>query len=189
VSPRRIASQYWELAAPWIQSTEPSCPRPWQVGLRHDDKQKTAFSTGCGSSPLCSLAASNVPSRFECLMQSVLWGLTKPAWCTWMITSSAWHSRDSWMTCGRCSGGSEGPVRNNPDKCQLFHKIAQCLRHIVTPGRWTDPEKLEPVQRSQQQRQARGKKLPRVMCRQKEVHRWICRHRQAADPTHWREAN
>lgn len=109
----------------------------WQVGMHPDDKEKTAFTTGCGlyQFTVMPFGLCNAPATFERLMEFVLRGLT---WKTCLVYL------DDVMVMGR---NFEEHLRNlqevfdrfqaanlklNPKKCALFQKEVEFLGHIVS---------------------------------------------------------
>jgi hypothetical protein len=53
----------------------------WQVALHPSDKERTAFSTrqGLWQFTVMPFGLCNAPAMLECLMESILWGLTYEA--------------------------------------------------------------------------------------------------------------
>lgn len=123
----------------------------WQVGIHPDDKEKTAFTTGCGlyQFTVMPFGLCNAPATFERLMEFVLRGLT---WRTCLVYL------DDVMVMGR---NFEEHLKNlqevfdrfqaanlklNPKKCALFQKEVEFLGHVVSEkGIETSDSKIQSI--------------------------------------------
>lgn len=124
----------------------------WQVAMKPEDKEKTAFSTGTGhyQFTVMPFGLCNAPSTFERLMERVLAGLQ-------------WHSVvlyiDDVIVFGKTfaehvarleevlSRLRKTNLRLKPKKCELFQKEVAFLGHLVSKeGVKTQPAKVQTVQ-------------------------------------------
>ncbi|GFU28986.1 retrovirus-related Pol polyprotein from transposon 17.6 [Trichonephila clavipes] len=117
-----------------------------QVELHPDDKEKTAFTTGQGlwQFKVMPFGLCNAPATFECLMETVLGGLSYEACLVYL---------DDIIIVG-CS--FEEHLKNirrvlqklklSPSKCHLFWREVTYLGHIISSeGVRTDPNKISAV--------------------------------------------
>lgn len=123
----------------------------WQVGIRQEDKEKTAFSTGDGlyQFTVMPFGLCNAPATFERLMEMVLRGLT---WRTCLVylddilvmgKSFEEHLANLQEVFNRIRNAH---LMLNPKKCSLFQQRVEFLGHVVTAeGIHTDERKIEAV--------------------------------------------
>ena len=119
----------------------------WQVDMHPDDKEKTAFSTGCGlwNFRTMPFGLCNAPATFERLMDLVLKGLP---WTTCLVylddilshgksfTESVQSLREVFLRL-RHAG-----LKLSPSKCELFRPEVTYLGHVISrEGIATDPTK------------------------------------------------
>ena len=124
----------------------------WQVGMKTEDKEKTAFATTMGlyQFTVMSFGLSNAPSTFERLMENVLRGLQ---WEECLL-----YMDDIIVPCESIHQGIErldhvlsrlqnANLKLKPSKCILFQDKVKFLGHVVSQdGILTDPDKITAVQ-------------------------------------------
>ncbi|GBL77859.1 Retrovirus-related Pol polyprotein from transposon 297, partial [Araneus ventricosus] len=123
----------------------------WQVEIQHEDKEKTAFTTGQGlwQFKVMPFGLCNAPATFERLMETVLRGLTSEACLVYL---------DDIIIVGRTFQEHLNNIRKvfqrlqkanlklSPKKCRFFRKEVSYLGHIISAdGVKTDPEKTTAV--------------------------------------------
>jgi len=123
----------------------------WQIKIRSEDKEKTAFSVGNGlwQFTVMPFGLCNAPATFERLMERILQGL---------ITKICLVYLDDVIVFGKTFEEMvenlkqifirfrEANLRINPKKCSLFGRQVKYLGHIITAnGISTDPEKTNAV--------------------------------------------
>ncbi|GBO03604.1 Retrovirus-related Pol polyprotein from transposon 297 [Araneus ventricosus] len=122
----------------------------WQVEIRLEDREKTAFTTGQG---LCQFKVMpfglcNAPATFERLMETILRGLSSEACLVYL---------DDIIIVGRTfeehlnnlrkvfQGLQKANLKLSPKKCRFFQKEVTYLRHVISAGVKTDPDKIKAV--------------------------------------------
>lgn len=126
----------------------------WQVELRPEDKEKTAFTTGIGKGlwqfRVMPFGLCNAPATFERLMERVLVGLLGDACLVYlddvivMGRSFSEHRKNLEKVFKRFR---EANLKLNPKKCAFFKKEVSYLGHIISDkGVRTDPDKVKAVQ-------------------------------------------
>ncbi|GFY06605.1 retrovirus-related Pol polyprotein from transposon 17.6 [Trichonephila clavipes] len=123
----------------------------WQVELHPDDKEKTAFSTGQGlwQFKVMPFGLCNAPATFECLMETVLGGLTYEACLVYLddiiIVGRSFeeHLKNIRRVLQKLK---EANLKLSPSKCHLFWREVTYLGHISSAeGVRTDPDKISAV--------------------------------------------
>lgn len=123
----------------------------WQVAMKPEDKEKTAFSTTLGlyQFNVMSFGLANAPSTFERLMENVLRGLQ---WIECLL-----YMDDIIVPCTTVEEGlvrlehvfqrlQNACLKCKPSKCVFFQKQVKFLGHLVSEeGVATDPEKISAV--------------------------------------------
>lgn len=124
----------------------------WQVGMKEEDKPKTAFVTRSGlfHFEVMSFGLTNAPSTFERLMELVLAGLQWKL-CLLYLDDIIIFAPDFSEHIQRLQRVfdclREANLRLKPKKCELFKKQVLYLGHVVSEdGVSTDPEKVTRVQ-------------------------------------------
>ncbi|GBN30436.1 Retrovirus-related Pol polyprotein from transposon 297 [Araneus ventricosus] len=123
----------------------------WQVEIRPEDREKTAFTTGQGlwQFKVMPFGLCNAPATFERLMETVLRGLSSEAWLVYL---------DDIIVVGRTFEEHLNNLRKvfqrlqkanlklNPKKCRFYQKEVAYLGHVISEeGVKTDPEKIKAV--------------------------------------------
>ncbi|GBM26318.1 Retrovirus-related Pol polyprotein from transposon 297 [Araneus ventricosus] len=123
----------------------------WQVEIRPEDREKTAFTTGQGlwQFKVMPFGLCNAPATFERLMETVLRGLSSEACLVYL---------DDIIIVGRTFEEHLNNLREvfqrlqkanlklNPKKCRFFQKEVAYLGHVTSAeGVKTDPEKIKAV--------------------------------------------
>ncbi|GFY22203.1 retrovirus-related Pol polyprotein from transposon 17.6 [Trichonephila clavipes] len=123
----------------------------WQVELHPVDKEKTAFTTGQGMWQLkvMPFGLCNAPATFECLMETVLGGLSYEACLGYLddIIILGFSFEEHLKNIRRVLQKlREANLKLSPSKCHLFRREVTYLRHIISAeGVRTDPEKISAV--------------------------------------------
>ena len=123
----------------------------WQVDLDEDDREKTAFSTGCGlwQFTVMPFGLWNAPATFEGLMELVLAGLPL-SMCPLYLDDILVHAKtfeeeiaNLHEVLGRFRAAN---LKLKAKKRELFRQKMLYLGHIVTQdGISTEPSKIEAV--------------------------------------------
>ncbi|GBM62391.1 Transposon Ty3-I Gag-Pol polyprotein [Araneus ventricosus] len=123
----------------------------WQVEVRPEDREKTAFTTGQGlwQFKVMPFGLCNAPATFERLMETVLRGLSSEACLVYL---------DDIIIVGRTFEEHLNNLRKvfqrlqkanlklSPRKCRFFQKEVTYLGHIISAeGVKTDPGKIKAV--------------------------------------------
>ncbi|GBM15017.1 Retrovirus-related Pol polyprotein from transposon 297 [Araneus ventricosus] len=123
----------------------------WQVEVRPEDREKTAFTTGQGlwQFKVMPFGLCNAPATFERLMETVLRGLSSEACLVYL---------DDIIIVGRTFEEHLNNLRKvfqrlqkanlklNPKKCRFFQKEVTYLGHVISAeGVKTDPGKIKAV--------------------------------------------
>ena len=123
----------------------------WQVGLRPEDREKSAFATSLGlfQFTVMPFGLANSPSTFERLMEDVLRGLQWTELLLYMddiISPSKSIEEGLNRLRNIFERLLEANLKLKPSKCAFFQKQARFLGHIVSEnGVATDPEKISAV--------------------------------------------
>ncbi|GBN97653.1 Retrovirus-related Pol polyprotein from transposon 17.6 [Araneus ventricosus] len=107
----------------------------WQVEIRPEDREKTAFTTGQGlwQFKVMSFGLCNSPATFERLMEIVLHGLSSEACLVYL---------DDIIIVGQRL--QKANLKLNPKKCRFFQKEVTYLGHVISAeGVKTDPWKIK----------------------------------------------
>jgi len=123
----------------------------WQIKIRPEDRQKTAFSIGSGlwQFTVMPFGLCNAPATFERLMEKVLGKLISKICLVYLDDVIVFGKKFSEMLinlgkvfeCFRLAN-----LKINPKKCVLFKKDVKFLGHVVSSqGVTTDPEKIAAV--------------------------------------------
>ena len=134
----------------WFSTLDMKCGY-WQVNLEESDREKTAFSTGCGlwQFTVMPFGLCNAPATFERLMELVLAGLPWSV-CLLYLDDILVHAKtfeeeiaNLREVFGRFRAAN---LKLNRKKCELFRQKVLYLGHIVTQeGISTEPSKVEAV--------------------------------------------
>ncbi|GBM17553.1 Retrovirus-related Pol polyprotein from transposon 297 [Araneus ventricosus] len=123
----------------------------WQIEIRPEDREKTAFTTGQGfwQFKVMPFGLCNAPATFEILMETVLRGLSSEACLVYL---------DDIIVVGRTFEEHLNNLRKvfqrlqkanlklNLKKCRFFQKEVTYLGHVISAeGVKTDPEKIKAV--------------------------------------------
>ncbi|GBO02543.1 Retrovirus-related Pol polyprotein from transposon 297 [Araneus ventricosus] len=123
----------------------------WQIEIRPENREKTAFTTGQGlwQFKVMPFGLCNAPATFERLMETVLRGLSSEACLVYL---------DDIIIVGRTFEEHLNNLRKvfqrlqkanlklNLKKCRFFHKEVTYLGHVISAeGVKTDPEKIKTV--------------------------------------------
>ncbi|GBM08967.1 Retrovirus-related Pol polyprotein from transposon 297 [Araneus ventricosus] len=123
----------------------------WQIEIRPEDREKTAFTTGQGlwQFKVMPFGLCNAPATFERLMETVLRGLSSEACLVYL---------DDIIIVGRTFEEHLNNLRKvfqrlqkanlklNLKKCRFFQKEVTYLGHVISAeGVKTDPEKIKAV--------------------------------------------
>ncbi|GBM61026.1 Retrovirus-related Pol polyprotein from transposon 297 [Araneus ventricosus] len=123
----------------------------WQVEVRPEDREKTAFTTGQGlwQFKVMPFGLCNAPATFERLMETVLRGLSSEACLVYL---------DDIIIVGRTFEEHLNNLRKvfqrlqkanlklSPKKCRFFQKEVTYLGHVISAeGVKTDPGKIKAV--------------------------------------------
>lgn len=124
----------------------------WQVKLRDEDKEKTAFSIGSGlwQFRVMLFGLSNAPATFERLMENVLSGLLSKICLVYLddiiIFSPTFPHGMVENLREVFSRFRTANLKVNPAKCNFFSKSVTYLGHVISAeGITTDPEKISAV--------------------------------------------
>ena len=123
----------------------------WQIAMKEEDKEKTAFTSHIGlyQFELMPFGLCNAPATFEAMMETLLSDLL---WrkCLMYLDDVIVFGK-SFEECALNLGEVLQRIRDNgltlkPKKCELFKKSMVYLGRIIsTDGVKADPEKLETV--------------------------------------------
>lgn len=123
----------------------------WQLKIRPEDKEKTAFSIGRGlwQFTVMPFGLCNAPATFERLMEKVLKGILSKKCLVYL---------DDIIIFGKTFNEMlenlkivflrlrEANLKINPKKCVLFQRSVKYLGHVISAeGVTTDPEKIAAV--------------------------------------------
>ncbi|GBL80842.1 Retrovirus-related Pol polyprotein from transposon 297, partial [Araneus ventricosus] len=123
----------------------------WQVEIRPEDREKTAFTTGQGlwQFKVMPFGLCNAPATFERLMETILRGLSSEACLVYL---------DDIIIVGRTFEEHLNNLRKvfqrlqkanlklNPKKCRFFQREVAYLGHVISAeGVKTDSEKIKAV--------------------------------------------
>ncbi|GAB1869457.1 RNA-directed DNA polymerase [Camponotus japonicus] len=120
----------------------------WQLKVRSEDKEKTAFSIGRGlwQFTVMPFGLCNAPATFERLMEKVLHGLLSKKCLVYLDDVIIFGKTfDEMMENLNIvfSRLKEANLKMNPKKCTFFQKNVKYLGHIISnKGVTTDPEKI-----------------------------------------------
>ncbi|GFY16361.1 retrovirus-related Pol polyprotein from transposon 412 [Trichonephila clavipes] len=123
----------------------------WQVEIHPEDREKTAFTSGQGlwQFKVMPFGLCNAPATFECLMETVLKGLTFEACLIYLddvIIGGRTFEEHLQNIRKVLSKLSDANLKLNPSKCKFFQKEVNYLGHIISAeGVRTDPEKVSAV--------------------------------------------
>jgi len=123
----------------------------WQIKIRPEDREKTAFSIGSGlwQFTVMPFGLCNAPATFERLMEKVLGKLISKICLVYLddviIFGKSFNEMlmnlEKVFECFRSAN-----LKINPKKCELFKKDVKFLGHVVSSqGVTTDPEKIAAV--------------------------------------------
>ncbi|GBM96659.1 Retrovirus-related Pol polyprotein from transposon 17.6 [Araneus ventricosus] len=118
----------------------------WQVEIRPEDREKTAFTTGQGlwQSKVMPFGL-NAPATFERLIETVLRGLTSEA-CLVYLDDIIIVGRTFEEHLNNLSKVFQRLQKANPKKCRFFQKEVAYLGHVISAeGVKTDPEKIKAI--------------------------------------------
>ncbi|GFU29205.1 retrovirus-related Pol polyprotein from transposon 412 [Trichonephila clavipes] len=122
-----------------------------QVEPHPDDKEKAAFTTGQGlwKFKVMPFGLCNAPATFECLMETVLGGLSYEACLVYLDDniivglSFEEHLKNIRRVLQKLK---EANLKLSPSKCHLFRREVTYLGHIISAeGVRTDPDKISAV--------------------------------------------
>lgn len=134
----------------WFSTLDPKSGY-WQIGVRPEDREKTAFSVGRGlwQFTVMPFGLCNAPATFERLMEKVLEGLLSRICLVYLddiiIFASSFNEmlenfKKVFLRLNSVN------LKVNPKKCILLAKNVKYLGHIVSSGGVsTDPEKISAV--------------------------------------------
>ncbi|GBO17450.1 Transposon Ty3-I Gag-Pol polyprotein [Araneus ventricosus] len=123
----------------------------WQIEIRPEDREKTAFTTrqGLWQFKVMPFGLCNAPATFERLMETVLRGLSSEVCLVYL---------DDIIIVGRTFEEHLNNLRKvfqrlqkanlklNPKKCRFFQREVAYLGHVISAeGVKTDPEKIKAV--------------------------------------------
>jgi len=123
----------------------------WQIKIRPEDKEKTAFSVGNGlwQFTVMPFGLCNAPATFERLMERILQGLITKICLVYLddvivfgktFEEMAENLKQIFIRFRKAN------LRINPKKCSLFGRQVKYLGHVITAnGIFTDPEKTNAV--------------------------------------------
>ncbi|GFX63475.1 retrovirus-related Pol polyprotein from transposon 17.6 [Trichonephila clavipes] len=120
----------------------------WQVEVHPEDREKTAFTSGQGlwQFKVMPFGLCNAPATFECLMETVLKGLTFEACLIYLddvIIGGRTFEEHLQNIRKVLSKLSDANLKLNPSKCKFFQKEVNYLGHIISAeGVRTDPKKV-----------------------------------------------
>ncbi|GFT92065.1 retrovirus-related Pol polyprotein from transposon 17.6 [Trichonephila clavipes] len=123
----------------------------WQVELHPDDKEKTAFTTGQGlwQFKVMPFGLCNAPATSECLMETVLRGLSYEACLVYLDDIIiVGHSFEEHLKNIRrvLQKLKEANLKLRPSKYHLFRREVTYLGHVISAeGVRTDPDKISAV--------------------------------------------
>jgi len=124
----------------------------WQIGIRPEDREKTAFSIGRGlwQFKVMPFGLCNAPATFERLMEKVLHGVLHRICLVYLDDVIVYSKTFAGMLKNlrevflRLRGAS---LKINPKKCSLFSREVKYLGHIISEkGIATDPEKTSAIE-------------------------------------------
>ncbi|UYV71010.1 K02A2.6-like [Cordylochernes scorpioides] len=109
----------------------------WQVEMHPDDKEKTAFTTGCGlwQFNVMPFGLCNAPATFERLMEAVLQGLATETCMVYLDDIIVFennfeeHLSNIEKVFKRLEAAN---LKLSPKKCKLFKKEVAYLGHIIS---------------------------------------------------------
>ncbi|GBM40902.1 Retrovirus-related Pol polyprotein from transposon 297 [Araneus ventricosus] len=123
----------------------------WQVEIRPEDREKTAFTTGQGlwQFKVMSFGLCNAPATFERLMETVLRGLSSEACLVYLddiiIVGRTFEERFNNLR-KVFQRLQKANLKLSPKKCRFFQKEVTYLGHVISAkGVKTDPEKIKAV--------------------------------------------
>ncbi|GBL83266.1 Retrovirus-related Pol polyprotein from transposon 297, partial [Araneus ventricosus] len=123
----------------------------WQVEVRPEDREKTAFTTGQGlwQFKVMPFGLCNAPATFERLMETVLRGLSSEACLVYLddiiIVGRTFeeHLSNHRKVFQRLQNAN---LKLSPKKCRFFQKEVTYLGHVISAeGVKTDPGKIKAV--------------------------------------------
>ncbi|GBN12768.1 Retrovirus-related Pol polyprotein from transposon 297, partial [Araneus ventricosus] len=123
----------------------------WQVEVRPEDREKTAFTTGQGlwQFKVMPFGLCNAPATFERLMETVLRGLSSEACLVYLddiiIVGRTFeeHLSNLRKVFQRLQNAN---LKLSPKKCRFFQKEVTYLGHVISAeGVKTDPGKIKAV--------------------------------------------
>lgn len=123
----------------------------WQLKVRPEDKEKTAFSMGTGlwQFTVMPFGLCNAPATFERLMEKVLRGLLSKK-CLVYLDDVIIFGKNFYEMLENLKVVflrlREANLKINPKKCVLFRKNVKYLEHVVSAdGVTTDPKKIAAI--------------------------------------------
>ncbi|GBM56891.1 Retrovirus-related Pol polyprotein from transposon 297 [Araneus ventricosus] len=123
----------------------------WQVEIRHEDREKTAFTTGQGlwQFKVMPFGLCNAPATVERQMETVLRGLSSEACSVYLngiiIVGPTFgeHLNNLPKVFQRLQNPN---LKLNPKKCRFFQKAVAYLGHVISAeGVKTDPENIKAI--------------------------------------------
>jgi len=124
----------------------------WQIKIRPEDKEKTAFSVGNGlwQFTVIPFGLCNAPATFKRLMERILQGLVTKICLVYLDDVIVFRKTFEEMAENLEEIFIRFPKANlriNPKKCNLFGRQVKYLGHVITAnGISTDPEKTNAVE-------------------------------------------
>ncbi|GBN32942.1 Retrovirus-related Pol polyprotein from transposon 297 [Araneus ventricosus] len=123
----------------------------WQIEIRPEDREKTAFTTdqGLWKFKVMPFGLCNAPSTFERLMEIVLRGLSSEAclvYLDYIIIVGRTFEEHLNNLCKVFQRLQKANLKLNLKKCRFFQKEVTYLGHVISAeGVKTDPEKIKAV--------------------------------------------
>ncbi|GBM86675.1 Retrovirus-related Pol polyprotein from transposon 17.6 [Araneus ventricosus] len=122
----------------------------WQVEIRPEDREKTAFTTGQGlwQFKVMSFGLCNAPDTFERLMETALHGLSSEACLVYLdyiiIVGRTFDDLNNLRKVFQRL--QKANLKLSPKKCRFFQKEVVYLGHVIpAEGVQTDPENIKAI--------------------------------------------